>query len=288
MGASSDIYAKSYGNTVALLAQQKASRLRNCVTVKSGVVGEETYMDQIEKFSAGTRTVQTDNLAATSPSVLTFQRRKVGLTDYYIAKGIDKMDDLRTLADPTSAAVQSSVAAMGRAIDSAIITALGGTAYTGKVGGTSVALPTAQKIAVSTTGLTLAKWLDGVEILNSNDFDPSDERYLVIGSSQLNDLLNTTQITSQDYSAVKALVQGQIDTFLGCKVIRSENLPKISTTRSCYLFTKSSVGLAIAKDVTSRIDELPTNHYAKQIYFSMTLGASRLQEAGVVQIGCKE
>jgi hypothetical protein len=288
MGASDTIYAKQYGNTVALLAQQKASRLRNCVTVKTGVVGEETYMDQIEAFDALTRTVQTDNLAATTPTVLTFARRKIGLVDYYVAKGIDKMDDLRTLADPSSAAVQSAAAAMGRAIDTAIITALGGTAYTGKVGGTSVALPTAQKVAVGTTGLTLDKWLNAIEILNANDVDPSDERYLVIGSAQLSDLLNTTQITSQDYNAVKALVQGQVDSFLGCKIIRSERLAKDSTTRSCYLFTKSGVGLAIAQDVMSRIDELPTNHYAKQIYFSMALGASRLEEDKVVQINCKE
>jgi hypothetical protein len=278
------IYAKNYGNIVSMLSQQKGSRLRNAVTVKTGVVGEETYMDQLSAFEAGKRTAR---LAQTNPTLAEYARRRIALEDYFIAKGIDKMDDVRTLADPTSAIVQSGVAGLGRAMDDAIIAALGGTAYTGKVGGTSTVLPSAQKIAEASTSLTLAKLLAAKEILDGNEVDDM-ERYVVAGSNQMSNLLNTTEIKSADFNTVKALVRGEIDTFLSFKFIRSERLAIGSSIRSCYAFAKSGIGLAIGRDVTSRIDELPTQHYAKQLYFSMAIGASRLEEKKVVEIGCRE
>jgi hypothetical protein len=285
MATPDTIYAKAYGNNVSMLAQQIGSRLRNTVTVKSGVVGEETYMDQIEAFEAQARG---SRLAATDPTLASYARRRIALEDFYIAKAIDKMDDVRTLADPTSAISKSGIAGLGRKIDDQIIAALYGTAYTGKVGGTSTVLPSAQKIASASTNLTLAKWLDAIEILNGNDVDPSDEKYLLIGSNQLSSLLNTTEIKSADYNTVKALVQGQLNSFLGCTVIRTERLPVAASVRKCLLYTKSGVGLAIGRDIVSRIDELPTNHYAKQLYFSMAIGASRLEEDKVVEISCLE
>lgn len=282
MANPSEIYAKSYGTLVSMLAQQEGSRLRNTVTVKSGVVGEETYMDQIEAFTVSARGAR---LAPTDPSLASYARRRIALEDFYIAKAIDKMDDIRTLGDPASAIVKSGMAGMGRQIDDLVIAALRGTAYTGKVGGTSTVLPSAQKVAKGTTGMTLAKWLAAIEIINGNDVDPSDEKFLLIGSGELADLLNTTEIKNADYNSVKALVQGQIDSFLGCKVIRTERLANDgSNTRYCMLYTKSGIGLAVGRDVTSRIDELPTNHYAKQLYFSMSMGASRLEEDKCVEI----
>jgi len=268
-----------------MLSQQKGSRLRGAVTIKSGVVGEETYMDQVSAFEALARTTR---LAQTNPTLAAYARRRIALEDYYIAKGIDKIDDVRTLADPTSAIVQSGVAGMGRKIDDLVIAALSGTAYTGKVGGTSTVLPSAQKVAVGSTNLTLAKLLSGIEILNGNDVDPSDERFIVVSSGMLTSLLNTTEIKSADYNSVKVLVEGNVDTFLGLKFIRSERLAGGASARKALLFTKSGIGLAVGRDVTSRITEESTLHFAKQLYFSMCLGASRLEEDKVVEIACNE
>lgn len=280
-----NIYVKQFGSIVSLQAQQKGSRLRDTVTVKAGVVGEETFMDQIVPFTVSGRSAV---LEATSPASVTYARRKLGMSDFYIAKAIDKMEEIRTLADPTSAITQSAIAGLGRKIDKLVIDALGGTAYTGKIGTTAVSLPTAQKIAEGSTGFTLTKWLAALEVLRGNEVDPSDEKVLVVSSYQLAEMLNINEIKSADYNTQRALVSGDVGTFLGCKVITSEQLPKESTARKCYLFTKTGVGLAIGRDVVSRIDELPTNHYAKQLYFSMSMAASRLEETKVVEIECKE
>ncbi len=285
MGSPETIYAKQYGSLIFMLSQQKNSRLRDTVTIKSGVVGEECYMDQLTAFDAAVRNTR---LAQTNPTLADYARRRIALEDYYIAKGIDKMDDTRTLGDPTSAIVKSGAAGMGRKIDDLIIAAASGTAYTGKVGGTSTVLPTSQKVAVGTSNLTLAKWLDGLEILNANDVDPDDTKYIIISSGMLTGLLNTTEIKSSDYNSVKALVQGDINSFLGCKVIRSERLAGGAASRKALLFTKSGIGLAIGRDVTSRVTEESTLHFAKQIYFSMAMGASRLEEDKVVEIAANE
>jgi len=285
MASPEKIYAKSYGSIVSMLAQQEGSRLRNTVTIKSGVVGEETYMDQLEAFTVAARGAR---LEQTDPTLASYARRRIALEDFYIAKAIDKMDDVRTLGDPSSAIVKSGIAGMGRKIDDLVIAAARGTAYTGKAGGTSTVLPSAQKVAAGSTGMTLAKWLSAIEILNGNDVDPSDQKFLIIGSGELADLLNTTEIKSADYNSVKALVQGTIDTYLGCKVIRSERLANNgSDTRYCLLYTQSGMGLAIGRDVQSRITEESTLHFAKQLYFSMSMGASRLEEDKVVEIGVK-
>ncbi len=286
MATPDTIYAKSYGSIVAPLAQQMGSKLRGFTNVKTGVNAEETYMDQMTAFSVKTKG---SRLSETNPEAVDVARRRIALVDKYIAKGLDKSDDIRTLADPTSAVVQSGIWGMGREIDQIIYDAARGTAYTGKVGGTSVALPPAQKVAVGSTNMTLDKWLSGIEILNGNDYTEND-RVLVIGSSQLSSLLATTQIQSADYNSIKALVNGQIDTFLGCKVVRVSNdiLELSGTTRYALLFAKKAMGLAIGQDVTSRVTEESTLHFAKQLYFSMSMGASRLEEEGVVEIACDE
>ncbi len=285
MGSPETIYAKQYGSLIFMLSQQKNSRLRDTVTIKSGVVGEECYMDQLTAFDAEVRNTR---LAQTNPTLADYERRRIALEDYYIAKGIDKMDDTRTLGDPTSAIVKSGAAGMGRKIDDLIIAAASGTAYTGKAGGTSTVLPTSQKVAVGSSNLTLIKWLSGLEILNANDVDPDDTKYIIISSGMLTGLLNTTEVKSADYSNVKALVRGELNSYLGCNVIRSERLAGGASSRKALLFTKSGIGLAIGRDVKSRVTEESTLHFAKQIYFSMAMGASRLEEDKVVEIAANE
>lgn len=281
MATPDTIYAKQYGSIVSPLAQQKGSKLRNLVTVKSGVNAEETYMDQLTAFSVKTKG---SRLSQTNPEAIDTPRRRLALEDKYIAKALDKSDDLRTLADPTSAVVQSGIFGMGREIDQVIYDASRGTAYTGKVGGTSVALPSAQKVAVGSTGLTLAKLLSAKKILDANFF--SMDRVLVISSTAEEDLLNVSQIQSFDYNTQRVLANGKLESFLGFNIVRIDDsiFAASGNTQYCMAFAKEAMGLAIGQDVTSRIDELPAQHYAKQLYFSMSMGASRLEEGGIVEI----
>lgn len=193
------------------------------------------------------------------------------------------------LISPQSEYAQAGAWAMGRAMDDAIIAAATGNAFGGVAGGTTVALPAAQKVAVAGAGLTLEKLIDAKEILDANDVDPDEPRYFIATSKQMSNLLNIEKVTSADYASVKALVQGQIDTYLGFKFIRTERLGLDgSSNRQCLAFCQSAMGLAIGADVSTRISERADKNYATQVFLSMTIGATRVEDEKMVEVACSE
>ena len=178
---------------------------------------------------------------------------------------------------------------MGRAMDDAIIAAATGNAFAGVSGGTPVALPAGQKVGVGSSGLSLEKLIDAKEILDAADVDPDEERYLICTAKQMSDLLALEKITSADYATVKALVQGAIDTFMGFKFVRSQRLGVDgSGDRQVLAFTKSAIGLAVGKDMSTKISERADKNYATQVFLSMTIGATRVEDEKVVEIACAE
>jgi len=286
MAAISTAFVKAYGAAVMHLVQQKGSRLRSTVMVKSGVVGEEVFMDQLGTQTATKRIGRNTDTPITQPN---HQRRMITLFDFEVAKLIDKQDKLKMLQDPTSPYVISGAYALGRSMDDEIITAANGTALTDKTGSTSTTLPAAQQVASSSAGLTLAKLLSAKEIMDGAEVDPDDRRYCILSAKQVTDLLNTTEIKNADYNTVRALAMGQIDTFLGFKFIRSERLnTNASTERQVLCYTQSGIGLAIAQDITSEVVKRADKSFATQTYLSLGIGASRLEEEKVVEIACTE
>ena len=197
------------------------------------------------------------------------------------------------LIDPTCSYAKAAAGAMNRSIDDVIITAMNGTAYTGVAGGTSTSLPSASKFATSnqSDGLTIAKLLAAKKRFDLQDVDPSIPRYIVCGPTQISDLLATTEIKSSDYNTVKALAQGELDSFLGFKFITSTRLNLDSTNtddRLCFAFTQDAIKLAIGKDIQAKIDERSDKNYSTQVYYSMSVGATRMEEVKVFQIPCNE
>ena len=112
---------------------------------------------------------------------------------------------------------------------------------------------------------------------------------MVVSAKQLSDLLGSTTITSADFNSVKALVQGELDTFLGFNFIRSERLETDSNDDRLVLgFCQSAIGLALGRDIETRISERADKNYATQVFLSMTIGATRVEDEKVVQIACQE
>ncbi len=280
-------YVKAFGSNIQMLAQQVGSRLRNTVTVESGVVGEKKFVDQVAKMTA---TKKMSRIAPTPIVEPTFNRRMVTMYTWEHVPVYDTIYDLqKMLADPKSKLTMSAVAALGRALDGAVIEAASAAALTGKEGTTSVALPSASKIAVASAGLTIAKLLTAREKIRSAGTDESDPLFCVASEKQFTNLLGTTQVTSADYNSVKALVNGDIDTFLGFKFIHSELLGLVTTsTRAVLAYAKSGISLCVGKDINVDVSVRNDLSLATQIYSSMTIGASRLEEEKVVEIACLE
>ena len=282
-------FVQQYSANVQMLAQQMGSRLRAAVDVET-ITGKNAYFDQVGVTAAQVRSSR----HADTPQIDTpHSRRRVSLADYEWADLIDDQDKVRMLIDPTSSYAKAAAAAMGRSMDDVIIDALGGTAYTGEAGGTSTSLPSTQKFATSqqTDGLTIAKLLDAKKKLDLKDVDPSLKRYVVCGATQISDLLNTTEVKNSDYNTVKALAMGQVNSFLGFEFIMSNRLDFDATytdDRLVFAFTEDAVKLAVGKDITARIDERADKSYSTQVYYCMSIGATRMEEVKVVQIPCDE
>ena len=102
-------FVKQYSANVQLLVQQMGSRLKNAVTVETGKVGEEVYMDRISATDAQKVTTRHGD----SPQIDTpHDRRRVVPVDYDWGDLIDNPDRLRTLIDPASAYSVNAAMAM--------------------------------------------------------------------------------------------------------------------------------------------------------------------------------
>jgi hypothetical protein len=278
-------FVEQYGANVQMLSQQKGSRFASKVRNES-VTGKKAFFEQIGSVSARKRTSRhSDTPRMDTPH----SRRSVSLTDYDWADLIDDEDKVRMLIDPTSSYAMSAAWAMGRAKDDAILEAAIGTAYTGSEGTTSVVLPAGQKVAAGAAGLTVAKLLSAKEIIDGNDVDPDIPRIIALSAKQVTDLLNTTEVKSSDYNTVKALAAGQINSFLGFSFERTERLSTDgSGDRQVICWVQDGIVLATGKDMATKISERTDKNYATQVFNSMTIGATRMEEVKVVEIACVE
>lgn len=286
-------FVDQYSSNVQMLVQQKGSVLRGLVLQES-VKAKEAYFEQIGSVAAVKKTTR----HADTPRVETpHKRRRLTLSTYNWADLIDNDDKVRMLIDPTSEYSMAAAWAMGRAIDEEIVDAALGTAYTGEKGTDAVELPAGQIIdAEGSAGFTFDKLRQVKRVFDANDV-PSEGRYIVLTAYQLDNLLGETKVTSADYASAKALVRGEINEFMGFKFIQLNGkradgtliLPEASSgVRACLAFQKEGIKLGIGEDPFGKITERDDKCFATQVYYEMSIGATRMQEEAVVKVNCKE
>lgn len=305
-------FVKQFNSNVFHLSQQKGSRLRSAVRNVSQK-GKSQFFDRIGSVSATKKTTRHGD----TPLIDTpHSRRRVTLSDYEHADLVDDADKIRLLIDPASEYSMAFMYAFGRAMDDEIISAALGNAYAGEEGSTATALPTTQKVAAhdgsTTTGVNLnVRTLRKVkEKFDANDVDESIPRYFSITSSQLQSLLAETEVTSSDYANVKALVMGEVNSFMGFQFIRTERLVRSSSnvtytvtdgtvgagtgtvtaanSRRCFAWAKDGLLLSIGQDQKSRISERDDKSYSTQVFMCMGIGSTRIEEEKVVEVICSE
>lgn len=307
-----EAFVKQYSANVFHLAQQKGSRLQGLCRNESQN-SESKFFERIGSVDAQ---LKSGRHALVTYSDTPHSRRKVTLADYFHADLVDEEDKIRMLISPESPYAQAAVWALGRKKDDVLISAALGNAYSGVEGNTAVALPTSQKVAAhdgtTTTGVNLnVRTLRKVkEKFDSNDVDEMIPRHFAIGSSQLQSLLGETEVTSSDYASIKALVMGEVDSFMGFKFVRLERLPvsaanvtytvtngvvgagtgtiTAANSRRCFAWAQDGLILSTGKEVMARIKEIPERHYANQVYAKMGIGATRMEEVKVVEVICSE
>jgi hypothetical protein len=288
-----DHFTTQFDSNWKHLVQQKNSKLKEYVTIDS-IEGKEKSYNQLDATSM---TQITDRSGDTRISNQAMAKRWIRPLNYDCAKLVDEFDEqfLGEVVLPTSPIIQSHAAAYARTCDSIIIGALGGTAYTGVTGTTATVLPAGQKIAanyvesgaVANSGLTIAKLRAAKFLFDSNEVDEEEERIMVVSAKQLQDLLRTVEATSADYNTVRALVDGTLNTFMGFKFRRSQQLPLATDIRSCFAYVKSGIVLA-ERGLKTHMDIRTDLSHSLQIRSVASLAAVRMEEKKVVEIACDE
>jgi hypothetical protein len=300
---------KQFSSNIYHLSQQKDSRVWNLFGRKETLNSEEAYYDRIGTVEAMEKIGRhSDTTFQDTP----YSRRRLTMRDYFWSELVDKEDKLRIIHNPESEYALAARAAMARKMDDIGIAALLGTVYTGKNGATPVALPNSQKIAAfNQSGFSQMN----VETLRhlKFKFDEAEvddmSRHILCGAAEIRALLQDDKITNSDYAAVKALVNGEVNTFMGFNFVRIERLPfttastqinagtgEVGTgsdaaaigSKRCVAFSASGMIAGIGAAPTARVSERPDKHYANQVYFSMSLGAMRMEEVKVIEILTKQ
>ncbi len=244
------------------------------------VVKQFGQVDFAEKASRHADTVWSD---------IQHKQRWVFPTDYTLALPVDKEDELRMLDSPQSAYVEAMRAGWARKVNAVIRDAASAAARTGVNGATSTAFDTSNnRIATGSVGLTIAKLRQAREIFRLAHVDESDPLFLAVGAKQITNLLATTEVTSSDYNTVKALVAGEVDTFMGFKFLSYENLTLASTTRTCLAWAKSGLVLGQWNGLETMIGPRADKEYTNQVFMRGTIGATRTHESKVIEILCTD
>jgi len=273
MSTQLDVRGQAYSKIILPLARQEGSKLYSKVYTKTDVVGKSYYQDQIGRWEMSPKGGANSDTPENDPNL---SRTRV---------------DILTFADPTGEAVYSMKSAVGLQYDKIIVAALGGTAYRGEAGGTSISFPAAKTVASdfensgTHTGLTVAKIRRAAALMNGAGV-PMGERTFITSATGLEQLLGSTQATSADYNNVKALVNGEINTFMGFEFVTLEDniLTTTSNITDCYAIHKTGVCLANLEELFMKIDERADKGYSKQVYYEISAGAARLEEAKVIKV----
>ena len=268
------------------LYQQKQAKLRGTFR-EDTIVGKAHFFERLAAEAAVIKSVRHSDTVIMDPQ---HSRRMVVPVDYVWNALVDQQDKIRLLIDPNSEYAIAAANAMRRAQDDVYIAAFAADAAGGESGGTPVtfasetALDTTFVGAALTTPniLTVKKALDMQEV-------PDEDRYILYHPAAVEQLLKASAApiaASSDYNTIKALVQGEIDTWVGFKWIKSTRVPLTvgdATRPYCFAWHKDSMGAVIGKEIMARFSERPDKDYAVQSYACMTLGATRVQGAGVVR-----
>ena len=258
-------------------AYQSSSVLRGTTRMRSGVQGNTVKFPKIGKGVAIVRVPQTD----VTPLNVTYSQVTATMSDYIAAEYSDIFHQTHINFDERRELVEVVSKSIARRMDQLIIDALNAAASPSTV---------ATGVGGAGTNMNIEKLRATAKAMNEKNV-PAEGRNLLIHASQLDALLGETEITSADFASVKALVRGEINSFMGFNVIsvgdRDEGgLPKPST-RTCFAWHKDAVGYAESMAQKSEVNYIPekTSFLVSSMF---SAGAVAIDDEGIVKISCTE
>ena len=283
-------FIKTYSDNIRLLTQQMVNQFRDKVIIHN-IVGQKYYVDYVGTSKPKKRAGST---APTAHSTMAHSRRRIMSDTFDDSKLVDRNDIMRMGTDPTNPYMQAMKAGYERLMDEILMTAALGTAISvsGSADGsndeseTNVTFPSTQIVSESgTIGGTAQKLKDTLLKFNVNDVPQDEKKFLAFSPYFLNDLLSEPDMSLADREALNIIRTGSIKEAFGFTCLMTNRLPAaVANIRSAVAWTRAGLTLGITEEVLSRVTEESQFHFAIQLWMSMDLGATRMEEKLVVAV----
>jgi hypothetical protein len=260
---------------------QGMQTLRQAVSFRGGVTGEAYKFTRMGKGIANQKATQAD----VTPMDISHARQTATMGNWNAPEYTDIFDQAEVNFDEKSELAKTIAKAIGRREDQIVIDAMNAVTFAA----TNDENPdTGRVFDISATrnfdlsSIRSAKGhLDDIEA-------ESGDRHIVVRALALQKLLEDTTVTSTDYNTVRALVNGELNTYLGFKFhvigTRKEGgLPGVAADRTAFAWQKMSIGLAVGIDMQTRIDWVAqkTSWLANGVFKA---GAVAREPQGIVKI----
>lgn len=260
-------------------AYQGKAMLVGAVRQRRGVEGSTVKFPKVGRGVATPRVGQTD----VTPLNVGFSNVTVTLEDWIAAEYSDIFSQQKVNFDERNELVQVLGNAIGRRQDQIILSALANS-------GTS--LTVSNDVGGTDTNMNVAKLRQAKALMDKANVPPTD-RHVIIHANGLQSLLSETAVTSSDFNTVKALVAGELNTFLGFSFHvlgdRSEGGLAIdgSLDRTCFAFHKDALGYAEGIAPKTEINYIPEKT-SWLVAAMLSAGATTIDAEGIVSITCRE
>jgi hypothetical protein len=290
-----------YQENVMLALQQKTSRLKMCATYAPNLKGKSARVVEIVAPMEGdydlSRNAKAQMTDLAIEQVWCKPRRlntKMHLLEWE--------DAVKASTDYANSYSQADAATLSRMEDRVMADAL----WAGRIVGEDglqlqaynnvngfVAQNYVPSGAATPSGLTVAKIVKGLELLEQAEVDVENEPvYLQATAKQVTDLYNQLIFTNKDYRDKSVIDEArkQVHELLGVKIIRmrDEFVNKVTTNRRCMLFAQS--GLHYGEFLQVKTMAAPSiEHYDRIMMGSEEwVGCTRSEDEKFVSIDCLE
>jgi len=260
-------------------AYQGQRLLAGVTRERTGVEGSTVKFPKIGKGSATIRVPQTD----VTPLNVSYSQVTATMEDYIAAEYSDIFNQQKVNFNERQELVQVVSGAIARRMDQVVLDALAAASSPGTV---------SNDIGGTDSNLNIEKLREAKKILDQKNV-PSEGRTMLIHANSLSALLGETEVTSADFASVKALVTGDVNTFMGFNFItfgdRDEGGLAIdgSSDRTIFAFHRDAIGMGIGMGQQSRVDYIPekTSFLVASMF---SAGAVAIDDEGIVKITCRE
>lgn len=227
-------------------AYQGMGLLKGAVTQRNNVVGDTYKFRRMGKGLANQKS--TSDLV--TPMDVAHEFKTATLSNWNAPEYTDMFDAQDVNFDEKQELANTIAGALGRRTDQLVIDAMDAS--------TPLTSTIDTNVGGINTNLNMAKVIKAQVELRDQGV-PNSELFAAVNALGLGGLLNDEKATSSDYQAIKALVNGDVDTLAGFKFVILESrveggLTVAANVVDSYFFQRPAVGLALGIDMKTEID----------------------------------